>query len=684
MKKLLLFLTMCLTTLSLSAQSYNSCNEALGSSTASAGTYSVATINGAVPSGFCFGDGANVTAAEWIKYVPTDDFSVTVSSDLAVNGDKDTRLHIFKGQCGSLICVAGDDDSGVLTGTNSSSYLSIATFDAELGETYYIVWDNKWTNSSNFDFTISETPTTPPPPVPSVTFTSQNFPGATGTYDRALVDMNGDYLDDVVSISSTTININYQIATGGFNTVNITTTSADFLPSWSLAAGDYDANGYTDLLYGAGNGVTFMKANNDGTAFTEISGPENVFSQRSNFVDINNDGFLDAFVCHDVAPSVSYINDGSNNLVFNNTNGLGNYPSGGNYASVWIDFDNDRDIDMFMAKCGGSEARRTNQMFRNNGDGTFTDIGPSCNLADIIQTWSAAWGDFDNDGDMDAYVGSSTGYDHKLMRNNGDNTFTDVTSGSGVSTAKIGHENVPGDFDNDGKLDIYSNGSILFGNGDMTFNVFNSLTIPSTGAIGDINNDGFLDMFNGNVFYNNANANHWIKIVTIGQTGTGFSNINGIGARVEINTANGTQIRDVRSGEGFRFMHSLNTHFGIGTETSINYVRVYWPSGLVETINNPSIDAVLVVNESNATLSTQDNFVNDLILYPNPTKSVLNLNTLDNLQDAIYTVFDISGKRVLNARLDSNTIDVSNLSAGQYILRIMSDGSIKNQKFIKQ
>ena len=191
-------------------------------------------------------------------------------------------------------------------------------------------------------------------------------------------------------------------------------------------------------------------------------------------------------------------------------------------------------------------------------------------------------------------------------------------------------------------------------------------------------------MFNGNVFYNNANANHWIKIVTIGQTGTGFSNINGIGARVEINTANGTQIRDVRSGEGFRFMHSLNTHFGIGTETSINYVRVYWPSGLVETINNPSIDAVLVVNESNATLSTQDNFVNDLILYPNPTKSVLNLNTLDNLQDAIYTVFDISGKRVLNARLDSNTIDVSNLSAGQYILRIMSDGSIKNQKFIKQ
>ncbi|MEZ4793658.1 MAG: FG-GAP-like repeat-containing protein [Gelidibacter sp.] len=681
MKTLLLSIGICLATYMLNAQSYNTCTEAFNSSSITEGTYHVGTINGDVPPSYCNGaSGSGVTAGEWIKYVPTDDYSVTVSSDLAVNGDKDTRFHVFTGACGALSCVAGDDDAGTYTGTNGNSYLSVATFDVFSGQTYYIVWDDKWSNSSDFDFTLSEDTYVPPPASP-VTFTQQSV-SATGS-DRAIVDMNGDFLDDLVSISQTNININYQLASGGFNSVNITTTPADYQPSWSLAAGDYDANGYNDLLYGDGNGVTFMRANSNGTAYTEISGPQDVFSQRSNFVDINNDGHLDAFVCHDVAPSVSYINDGSDNLVFTNSNGLGNYATGGNYASTWIDFDNDGDIDMFMAKCGGNEARRTNQLYRNNGNGTFTEIGASAGLADIIQTWSSAWGDYDNDGDMDVYVGSSTGYDHKLMRNNGDNTFTDVTSSANVGTAEIGHENVPGDFDNDGNLDIYSNGSILFGNGDLTFTVNNSLTVPDVGSIGDINNDGFLDFFYGSVYKNNGNSNNWIKIATVGNTAGGYSNINGIGARVEINTDSGTQIRDVRSGEGFRYMHSLNTHFGIGANTSVNYVKVIWPSGVVDNILNPNINELLIINEG-STLSTQDTFVNDLILYPNPTKSVLNLNTLENLSDTIYSVFDMNGKRVLNSKLNSNTIDVSALSSGNYILRLMSGNSIKSQKFIKQ
>ena len=175
------------------------------------------------------------------------------------------------------------------------------------------------------------------------------------------------------------------------------------------------------LLYGAGSGVTFMKANNTGTGFTQISTSEYVFSQRSNFVDINNDGHLDAFVCHDVAPNVYYLNDGFGNLNFyqgaqydNDCNlistdqtgvvgGLGNYCSGGNYGSIWIDYDNDRDMDMFIAKCGGETARRTNQMLTNNGDGTFTENANALGLADPMQTWSSSWADYDNDGDMDVF-----------------------------------------------------------------------------------------------------------------------------------------------------------------------------------------------------------------------------------------------------------------------------------------
>src|SRR5690606_21411841 len=121
---------------------------------------------------------------------------------------------------------------------------------------------------------------------------------------------------------------------------------------------------------------------------------------------------------------------------------------------------------------------------------------------------------------------------------------------------------------------------------------------------------------------------NWIKIVTIGDTEGGYSNKNGIGARVEITTDSGTQIRDVRSGEGFRFMGSLNTHFGIGTNTTINSVKVKWPSGVVDEILNPNINEMLIINEGSSTLSTPDTFVTDLILYPNPTKSVLNLNSM--------------------------------------------------------
>ncbi|OUR91237.1 hypothetical protein A9Q87_11065 [Flavobacteriales bacterium 34_180_T64] len=500
-----------------------------------------------------------------------------------------------------------------------------------------------------------------------------------GGYDLTVVDMNGDHLDDIVSASSTNVKIKYQLAGGGFNEVNITTSSANFLPSWSMAAGDIDDNGYTDLLYGNGSGVTFMVANDTGTGFTEISGSEYVFSQRSNFADINNDGHLDAFVCHDVAPNVYYISDGAGGLTFNQ-GGLGDYSSGGNYGSIWIDYDNDRDLDMFIAKCGGEEARRTNQMLTNNDDGSFTENAASLGIADPMQTWSSSWADYDNDGDMDLFVGASSGT-HKLMRNNGNSTFTDVTSGAGVTGAPNGHENVSYDLDNDGFLDILCNGTILYGNGDLTFTDSDSNQLNyKNGSLGDLNNDGFIDSYyNGTIYWNNTTSNNWIKVNTVGTA----SNVDGIGARVEIYTADGVQIRDVRSGEGFEFMSSLNSHFGIGTNTEVTSVIIYWPSGVIDTILNPTINTPLTVVEGE-TLSLENSLVNDLVIYPNPTKDVLNLSTIDNLEDAIYTVFDINGKRILNGKLKSTTVDVSQLSSGNYILRIISGQSIKSQKFIKQ
>ncbi|PNQ75446.1 RNA-binding protein [Hanstruepera neustonica] len=629
-----------------------------------------------MPPEFCVGNGTNVTAGEWYRYTPTEDTYLTVTTELQQNSGGDTRVHIYSGTCDALVCVGGDDDSGNI----GNGYLSIASLDVTGGETYYIVFDDRW-NAGGFDFEIYEGDPPPGPDPAPVTFTTSNIP-VTGTF-RAVVDMNGDYLDDVVSITATNVNIHLQDGAGGFTETNITTSAADFTPGWSLAAGDYNADGFTDLLYGSGSGVTFMRSNGDFT-FTEVSGSEYVFSQRSNFADINNDGHLDAFVCHDVAPNVYYINDGSGNLTFYQSNvtadapaNLGDYPSGGNYGSIWIDYDNDRNLDMFIAKCGGEEARRTNQMHKNNGDGTYTELAAGIGLADPMQTWSSAWGDFDNDGDMDVFVGASSGT-HKLMQNN-DGVFVDVTAASGVPTlTATGIENATYDFDNDGNLDIASNGHILFGNGDMTFSVFTNQV--SNGAFGDLDNDGFIDAFNGNTFYKNeGNDNNWITLTTVGTE----SNINGIGARIEVHTPSGIQIRDVRSGEGFRFMSSLNTHFGLGTETVIDNIVIYWPSGIIDNIENPDINESIIIIEGQS-LTVDDYELTGLTIYPNPVKNTINFDSAVNLNGRIATVFDLNGKRVLNTKLEQNSLDVSNLNTGIYVIRLENEGRAINRKFIKE
>jgi hypothetical protein len=543
-----------------------------------------------------------------------------------------------------------------------------------------------------------------------VTFTTNPII-TSGAYDIAIVDLNGDFLDDVISISPNNINVNYQLTSGGYNNTNIATTNTANAPNRSFAVGDFDANGYNDLLYAGSSGVTFMKANNMGTDYTELSESNSVLSQRSNFVDINSDGHLDAFVCHKEAPNVYYINDGSGNLTFYQgesagvvPNGLGTVPGGGNSATVWIDFDNDRDMDMFISKYSeGSSTISTNELWRNDGNGVFVNVADSdgwyntnypgvghdnsSNLGDNTQTSSSAWADFDNDGDMDVFIGAlnTTNGNSKLMQNNGDGTFTDTTSGSGVIGASLGIENATVDFDNDGYIDIITNGDILFNNGDFTFTNFPNNT-PPNGAIGDVNNDGFLDVFsNGNIYINNTNANNWVKINTvgIGHIIPNYTNRNGIGARVEITTNSGTQIRDVRSGEGLGFMSSLNTHFGLGAETSINSIKVYWPSGIVDFISNPAINTTLNIIESYA-LSVNDEKLSDVLIYPNPVEDDLNIKTKESLVNKIASIFDINGKRVINLKLTSKHIDVSNLQNGTYFLRLESNGRIMTQKFLKK
>lgn len=504
-----------------------------------------------------------------------------------------------------------------------------------------------------------------------------------GQYKICVVDVNGDYLDDIVGISSTTVYINRQKAEGGFSSQSIYVGSITNMPSWSIAAGDLTGSGFNDILLGGGQGVSFLMANDTGTAYEQVATGEYVFSQRSNFVDINNDGHLDAYVCHDVAPSVYYLNDGNGNLTFHQ-GGLGNYPSGGHYGSVWVDYDNDGDLDLHITKCGGGIERSRDNLYRNNGDGTFTDVAVETGLGISTQGWSSAWGDFNNDGFMDVFVGvnSFANGGHRLFKNNGDGTFSDITSGSifeNLGGSSIEHFTF--DFDNNGYLDIMGNGNRIFLNmGDFNFV---QVSAPfQVGAVGDLNNDGFLDVQVGNtVFFNEGNDNNWIIFNMEGIT----SNRNGIGARIEVKTSNKTLIREVRSGEGFRHMHSLNPHFGLGTDEVIQEVIVKWPSGIVDNYSDVAINQVMKLTENESNLSTEEvSRLREVALYPNPTQDYFHVKVEDGFQKAKLEMFDANGKLVLSTNKIQQAIGISHLPTGVYFVKISIDDQIVNRKIIKK
>ena len=658
------------------SQAQDSCETAI---VVSEGLYNVGTINGNPGPTNCIID-PNGDNGEWYKYSTTEEVLVTISTDLSANGGLDTRFNIYSGSCSNLVCVGGDDDSG-------NGFTSVGSFTAQVGVDYYIVFDNKWT-SYGFTFELTEGNITPSPQG-DVTFTDMSIANLGSPY--VIVDMNGDFLDDIVTVNGNSVLINYQKTDATFDTETITTPLAQNTPTWSIAAGDLDGNGYMDLLYGGGSGATFMFANIDETSnpsnnyttnFTEYSPSIYIFSQRTNFVDINNDGLLDAFVCHDVDANVYFINDGNGGLVTHQV-GDGNSADlgilGRNYASLWVDYDNDHDIDMFISKCGGSIEATKNRLYRNNGDGTFTDVSVSSGLNSEIQTWSSAWGDFDNDGFMDVLVGASSG-SNELMRNNGDGTFTDITTGSGFDTFNITSvEYLAKDFNNDGFIDVLASGIIMINNGDMTFS--QSEHVVGKGAVGDINNDGFLDVFSDGIIKVNDNTEgNWLKVNLIGED----SNLDGIGARVKIVSALGTQIRDVRSGIGFKYMSSMTTHFGIGEDTEIESVTVYWTSGNIDMIENPSINETLNITENSFPLSTDENLLINTAIYPNPVQEELTLKSNLDLNGSIIAIFNTQGKKVFNSYFNSNTIDVSSLESGIYFLRIVQHNKKINLKFIKE
>jgi len=265
-----------------------------------------------------------------------------------------------------------------------------------------------------------------------------------------------------------------------------------------------------------------------------------------------------------------YQNDGWGSFTKITTGGIVT-DLGDGVGCAWGDYDNDDFLDMFVTN-DGVLGEKVNFLYHNNGNGTFirltdSSVGPV--VTDPALAWDCAWADYDNDGYLDLFVVNAAGLNNLLYHNNRDETFTKITQGSLVNdTAGIAYDR---------------------GSRSCTW--------------GDYDNDGFLDLFVGNygginsLYRNNGNSNSWIKFKLVGTA----SNRSAIGAKVRVTATIGgktvRQLREISGGGGYRSQNGLLPHFGLGDATSIDTVRIEWPSGTVQELHNVAVKQTLKVVE---------------------------------------------------------------------------------------
>lgn len=225
----------------------------------------------------------------------------------------------------------------------------------------------------------------------------------------AVVDMDGDSLDDIVHLNNArNLFIEYQRPGNTFETYEFGPVSND--GQWSIAVADIDHDGRCDVMAGgAYDGMRVIKFDESEGEYKSdpLPGPS-LFLQGSNFVDIDNDGFVDAFGCHDDAESRIWANDGLGGFIeADEWIDMSTTPSSdnsGNYGSIWTDFDNDGDVDLYIAKCrqgvsDQTDPRRINALFVNDGNNNYTEQADEFGLKIGYQSWTADFQDIDNDGD---------------------------------------------------------------------------------------------------------------------------------------------------------------------------------------------------------------------------------------------------------------------------------------------
>lgn len=328
----------------------------------------------------------------------------------------------------------------------------------------------------------------------------------------------------------------------------------------------------------------------------------------------------------------------------------------------WIDFDNDGDLDAYLTNWVGA----ANRFYRNDG-GTFNRLSGIPMVTDPGASLASIWGDFDNDGDLDCYVGNDNGVADRYYRNNGDGTFTDIDTLAfqGSSTRRSG---AAGDVDNDGDLDLLLSG-------------------PTAN----------MQLFRNNV----GNSNGWISVKCVGTR----SNRAAIGTKVRAKaTINGTavwQLREISSQNSFNSQNDLRVHFGFGDAAQIDSMRIEWPSGIVQELGALSVNQFMeIIEDSTSTGLPGENggVAQRFILeqnYPNPfnpeTAIRYQLTVNSDVQLAIYDLLGQQVKTLVSESQPAGSYEIrwngtdqsrENVASGVYLYRLETAGFSATRKLV--
>jgi enediyne biosynthesis protein E4 len=392
--------------------------------------------------------------------------------------------------------------------------------------------------------------------------------------------------------------------------------------------GDYDNDDLPDLFIPDESRRNFLYHNNGDGTFSDVTTNAIALETGSSsysgaWADFDCDGNLDLFVTGGISESPQSI-PGRNQLWRNNGNGSFTKITSTIVVNdirfclgtAWADYDNDGMVDLFVVKGIGTDSGTPNRLYRNLGSGNFARVTNGPIATDVSRSIGCAWGDYDNDGYVDLFVPCEFGLKSLLYHNEGNGTFSKITTGNIPNNVAQSLAAAWGDYDNDGFLDLFvANGRSGFnanylyrnnGNGSFT-QITNVAPVTNLGTWhgatwGDYDNDGFLDLFTANwgspnaLYRNNGNTNAWLKVKLRGTV----SNRSGIGAKVRVKATIGGvmrwQMRQVSGGDGI-IQNSIIAHFGLGDGTNVDVVRIEWPSGIVQELTNVMVNRYLTVRE---------------------------------------------------------------------------------------